>query len=136
MRRALAEWKNCQNGTFEPVHEIQNFFWPKAQSAGINLQSPQSDSTPWTLTLGNPHFGSLRILLSGIYDCTIIWRLFYLRGWPLHTCRVVYKFFWFRKQNFFCIFCFWQAKHTILITQLPNFYANVENRLALDSFIF
>ena len=22
------------------------------QSAGINLQSPQSDSTPWTLTLG------------------------------------------------------------------------------------
>ena len=22
--------KNCQNGTFEPVHEIQNFFWPKA----------------------------------------------------------------------------------------------------------
>ena len=20
---------NCQNGTFEPVHEIQNFFWPK-----------------------------------------------------------------------------------------------------------
>ena len=20
----------CQNGTFEPVHEIQNFFWPKA----------------------------------------------------------------------------------------------------------
>ena len=19
----LAEWKNCQNGTFEPVHEIQ-----------------------------------------------------------------------------------------------------------------
>ena len=22
----LAEWKNCQNGTFEPMHEIQNFF--------------------------------------------------------------------------------------------------------------
>ena len=26
----LAKMKNCQNGTFEPVHEIQNFFWPKA----------------------------------------------------------------------------------------------------------
>ena len=26
----LAKLKNCQNGTFEPVHEIQNFFWPKA----------------------------------------------------------------------------------------------------------
>ena len=22
-----AEWKNCQNGTFEPVHEIQIFFY-------------------------------------------------------------------------------------------------------------
>ena len=26
------------------------------QSAGINLQSPQSDSTPWTLTLQLTHF--------------------------------------------------------------------------------
>ena len=26
----LAKMKNCQNGTFEPVHEIQKFFWPKA----------------------------------------------------------------------------------------------------------
>ena len=25
----LAEWKNCQNGTFEPMHEIQNFFCQK-----------------------------------------------------------------------------------------------------------
>ena len=25
----LAKMKNCQNGTFEPVHEIQKFFWPK-----------------------------------------------------------------------------------------------------------
>ena len=28
--------------------------WP--QSAGINLQTPQSDSTPWTLTLVRPHW--------------------------------------------------------------------------------
>ena len=26
----LAKLKNCQNGTFEPVHEIQKFFWPKS----------------------------------------------------------------------------------------------------------
>ena len=26
----LEKLKNCQNGTFEPVHEIWNFFWPKA----------------------------------------------------------------------------------------------------------
>jgi hypothetical protein len=25
----LAKMKNSQNGTFEPVHEIQSFFWPK-----------------------------------------------------------------------------------------------------------
>ena len=25
----LEKLKNCQNGTFEPVHEIWNFFWPK-----------------------------------------------------------------------------------------------------------
>ena len=25
----LEKLKNCLNGTFEPVHEIQNFFWPK-----------------------------------------------------------------------------------------------------------
>ena len=26
----LAIFQFCQNGTFEPVHEIQKFFWPKA----------------------------------------------------------------------------------------------------------
>ena len=26
----LAKLKNCQNGTFEPVHEIQKIFWPKS----------------------------------------------------------------------------------------------------------
>ena len=26
---ARAIFQFCQNGTFEPVHEIQNFFWPK-----------------------------------------------------------------------------------------------------------
>ena len=31
----LAEWKNCQNGTFEPVREIQNFFWLKDFFWGI-----------------------------------------------------------------------------------------------------
>ena len=25
----LPELKNCQNGTFEPVHGIQKLFWPK-----------------------------------------------------------------------------------------------------------
>ena len=28
-RAILAIFHFCQNGTFEPLHEIQNFFWPK-----------------------------------------------------------------------------------------------------------
>merc|ERR1712127_1178695 len=31
--------------------KIAQFYYYDPQSAGINLQSPQSDSTPWTLTL-------------------------------------------------------------------------------------
>jgi hypothetical protein len=31
----LAEWKNCQNGTFEPVHEIKKKIWPKYFLWGI-----------------------------------------------------------------------------------------------------
>ena len=31
----LTKLKNCQNGTFEPVHEIQKFFWPKDFFWGI-----------------------------------------------------------------------------------------------------
>ena len=33
--------------------KIAQIYYYDPQSAGINLQSPQSDSTPWTLTLGN-----------------------------------------------------------------------------------
>ena len=31
----LAKCKNCQNGTFEPVHEIQKKFWPRDFFWGI-----------------------------------------------------------------------------------------------------
>ena len=31
--------------------KIAQIYYYEPQSAGINLQSPQSDSTPWTLTL-------------------------------------------------------------------------------------
>ena len=29
LKKGSRELKNWQNGTFEPMHEIQNFFWPK-----------------------------------------------------------------------------------------------------------
>ena len=37
--------------------QIAQITYYEPQSAGINLQSPQSDSTPWTLTLAAMHFG-------------------------------------------------------------------------------
>ena len=33
--------------------KIAQFYYYDPQSAGINMQSPQSDLTPWTLTLGS-----------------------------------------------------------------------------------
>ena len=36
--------------------KIAQIYYYVPQSARINLQSPQSDSTPWTLTLGHPLF--------------------------------------------------------------------------------
>ena len=34
------------------MSKIAQIYYYDPQSAGINLHSPQSDSTPWTLTLG------------------------------------------------------------------------------------
>ena len=42
----LLQWK------FFKKSKIAQIYYYDRQSAGINLQSPQSDSTPWTLTLG------------------------------------------------------------------------------------
>ena len=39
----LAKLKNCQNGTFEPVHEIQNFFWPKSFFGSIMKMSTRKN---------------------------------------------------------------------------------------------
>ena len=41
----------------------------KPQSAGINLQSPQSDSTPWTLTLSHLQ-GSVSKMCNQRFDYT------------------------------------------------------------------
>merc|ERR1719507_406411 len=38
--------------------KIAQIYYYDPQSAGINLQSPQSDSTPWTLTLIGTSSGS------------------------------------------------------------------------------
>ena len=37
------------------MSKIAQIYYYDPQSAGINLQSPQSDSTPWTLTIFKTH---------------------------------------------------------------------------------
>ena len=47
--QSLLYWKVFKNS------KIAQIYYYDPQSAGINLQSPQSDSTPWTLTLVFTH---------------------------------------------------------------------------------
>ena len=51
----LTSWDVIHNGFFIvkvfKKSKIAGIYYYDPQSAGINLQSPQSDSTPWTLTL-------------------------------------------------------------------------------------
>ena len=53
----------------------------KPQSAGINLQSPQSDSTPWTLTL----LITLRSLIKGYTYSEFSENLFKIRNQNKHN---------------------------------------------------
>ena len=52
----LAKMKNCQNGTFEPVHEIQNFFWPKAFFWSIMKMAIRNFFRNMSQGLPNPGF--------------------------------------------------------------------------------
>jgi hypothetical protein len=44
-----------QNKTKREQSKIAQIYYYDPQSAGINMQSPQSDLTPWTKTLGWGH---------------------------------------------------------------------------------
>ena len=52
----LAKMKNCQNGTFEPVHEIQKFFWPKAFFWSIMKMAIRNFFRNMSQGLSNPGF--------------------------------------------------------------------------------
>ena len=70
----LAELKNCQNGTFEPVHEIQKNFWHKDFFWGImNVpftksihNVPQGPSNPGFMQLKVQKGDFLKKALMGI----------------------------------------------------------------------
>ena len=50
MKKKKKKWKYFY--TYFKKTKIAQIYYYDPQSAGINLQSTQSDSTPWTLTLG------------------------------------------------------------------------------------
>ena len=52
----LAKMKNCQNGTFEPVHEIQKIFWPKAFFRSIMKMALRKFFRNMSQGLPNPGF--------------------------------------------------------------------------------
>ena len=52
----LAKLKNCQNGTFEPVHEIQKKFWPKAFFWSITKMAIRIFFRNMSQGLSNPGF--------------------------------------------------------------------------------
>ena len=52
----LAIFNFCQNGTFEPVHEIQKFFWPKAFFWSIMKMAIRNFFRNMSQGLPNPGF--------------------------------------------------------------------------------
>ena len=57
----LPELKNCQNGTFQPVHEIQKFFWPKDFFWSIIKMAFTKDISNMSQGLPNPGFRSVKV---------------------------------------------------------------------------
>ena len=57
----LAKMKNCQNGTFEPVHEIQKFFWPKDFFWGIMKVPFTKNIHNFFQVPSNPGFRSVKV---------------------------------------------------------------------------
>ena len=57
----LAIFPFCQNGTFEPVHEIQKFFWPKDFFWGIMKVPFTKNIHNFFQGLSNPGFRSVKV---------------------------------------------------------------------------
>ena len=57
----LAAWKNFQNGTFEPVHEIQKKNWPKDFFWSIMKVTFTENIRNMSQGQPNPGFRSVRV---------------------------------------------------------------------------
>ena len=72
----LAKMKNCQNGTFELVHEIQNFFWPKASLLGIMKMAIRNFFRNMSQGLPNPRFMQEKVLKGDFLRCPMMKKIF------------------------------------------------------------
>ena len=63
----LATFHFCQNGTFEPVHEIQKFFWPKDFFWGIMKVPFTKIICNLFQGLPNPGFRSVKVQIDTFF---------------------------------------------------------------------
>ena len=68
----LAKMKNCQNGTFEPVHEIQIFFWPKAFFWSIMKMAIRKFFCNMSQGLPNPRFMQEKVQKGDFLRCPMM----------------------------------------------------------------
>ena len=57
----LPKMKNCKNGTFEPVHEIQKFFWLKDFFWSIMKMTFTKKISNMSQGLPNAEFRAVRV---------------------------------------------------------------------------
>ena len=72
----LAIFHFCQNGTFEPVHEIQNFFWPKAFFWSIMKMAIRKIFCNMSQGLPNPRFMQEKVQKEDFLRCPMMKKLF------------------------------------------------------------
>ena len=57
----LEKLKNCQNGTFEPLHEIWKSFWPKSFSSSIMKMAIRKNIHKMSQGPPNPGFMQAKV---------------------------------------------------------------------------
>ena len=83
----LAIFHFCQNGTFEPVHEIQNFFWPKAFFWIIMKMGLRKFFRNMSQGLPNPGFMQEKMQKGDFLRCPMM-KIFFNPFFRFYTSRV------------------------------------------------
>ena len=72
----LAKMENCQNGTFEPVHEIWKMFWPKAFFWSIMKMAIRKFFHNISQGLPNPGFMQEKVQKGDFLWCPMMKKIF------------------------------------------------------------